>query len=1131
MANAFDQFDGAAPAIGGVPSTANAGTPTATTNPFDQFDDAPTAFGGKGASAGSDDTSTSSSPTVGDVAKSAGWGLVTGIPHAIASTADLMEKGTADALTFSDPNTGENQFHQLARNLGIIGGEEPDTSNAYEPTTGTDLRNVGSAVLDKTGINIPEPKNAPERIARTAGEFGVTMLAPELMAGKLGSAAKALGVGTVSGAASQSAAEAVPEKYKPIASLLGGIGGGMAGEAVASIPKVVGSGARAAVDYASPLTEGGQQRMAGTALREAASNPDEAIGAIDTAPRNIVPGSNPTTFQLTGDPGLGTMERAVAAKNPEQFQGLRGEQNAARLDALSNIQSEGHPEAVSGFFRDQLQQIDNETQLTHDFAQNWARNELDATGGGHSPEAYGEDIKGLVNPQIEAATNTARTAAEGLGGGRPEVLGEQARTAIQTQLDAMKARERQLWSAVDPDGKLITVTSPLKQAAQRIYGDMGPEASIGMAPVESELSRVISSYGQTLPFQRLVNLRSAISQAMRDANSPLSPNQPAYGRLTQLRGAVEDAISDSVAQKAAQEQQAVFTGAMRPEDTLTRRLQRESQEFMRAKRSGTGSLGTDQQESGTAFSSGSDVSSGKVREGSGEGRKTSGTSQDSGTEGSFLDEEAAQRLKTATAATAERKQTFGAKPVSQILQRPGSTQPYTLPSAGVTSSIWKPGNAGADTVRSALSAAKNNPEAVEAVRNMAATSLREKAPQGIITSKIFNQWRSQHAPALQSLEQAAPGTIARFENASRAAEGLQRFENFNPETASGVLPDRYFSTGEKGFAAVQDLRDLVGKDKADKLLSGYAADSLRKSAARSDGTLDPGKFEAWQKTHSGALRAIPDLQAKFMTASKAADNLASVAAQRKDVLDAYQKGAVGKLLKVDDPADVVRTVGSIFGRNDSVQQMRQLAQEAQKNPDALAGLRKSIVEHMESKLVSNTEAATSGRNLIKSDAFQSFLGKNFTTLRQVFNDDELNMMRAVAQDLKRANRSISSSKLPGGSNTAQDLAAINAHDMKSSLLGKFVTHAVGSGAGFLSGGPLGTVAGFIGGHVLGSMREAGIRNVNDLIRDAMLNPDLAKALMMKAPKRIDTGSELTLASKLKRLAMFSSAMSQQQQNH
>ncbi|SCB30226.1 hypothetical protein GA0061101_10678 [Rhizobium lusitanum] len=1047
--------------------------------------------------------------------------MVTGIPHAIASTADLMEQGTANALTFSDPNTGENQFHQLARNLGIISGGEPTTSNAYEPTTGTDLRNVGAAVLDKTGITIPEPKNAPERIARTAGEFGSMMVAPELMGGKIGSAAKALGVGTVSGAASQTAAEAVPEKYKPLASLLGGVGGGMAGEAVASIPKIVGSGARAAVDYASPLTEGGQQRMAGTALREAASNPDEAINAIDTAPRNIVPGSNPTTFQLTGDPGLGTMERAVATKNPEQFQGLRGEQNAARLDALSNIQSEGHPEAVSGFFRDQLQQIDNETQLTHDFAQNWARNELDATGGGRSPEAYGEDIKGLVNPQIESATNTARTATEGLGGGRPEVLGEQARTAIQNQLDATKARERQLWSAVDPDGKLITVTSPLKQAAQRIYGDMGPEAGIGMAPVESELSKVISNYGQTLPFQRLVNLRSAISQAMRDANSPLSPNQPAYGRLTQLRGAVENAISDSIAQKAAQEQQAVSTGAMSPQETTIQRWAREVQGKMDAKRSATARSSEFAPDFGESSTGRAEVLPGEMGAGSQAGSQAGRPSGSTPSQGSLVDEESAARLKKATAATTDRKQTFGAKPVSQILQRPGSTQPYMMPSAGVTSSIWKPGNAGADTVRSALTAAKGSPEAVDAVRNMAAASLRERAPQGVITSKIFNQWRAQHAPALQALEQAAPGTIARFEGASRAAEGLQRFENFNPETASGVLPDRYFSTGEKGFGAVNDLRELVGKDKADKLLSDYAADSLRKSAARPDGTLDPAKFEAWQKTHSGALRAIPDLQAKFMTASKAADNLASVAAQRKDVLDAYQKGAVGKLLKVDDPADVVRTVGSIFGRNDSVQQMRVLAQEAQKNPDAIAGLRKSIVEYMESKLVSNTEAATSGRNLIKSDAFQSFLGKNFTTLRQVFNDDELNTMRAVAQDLKRANRSIASSKLPGGSNTAQDLAAINAHDMKSSLLGKFVTHAVGSGAGFLSGGPLGTVAGFIGGHVLGSMREAGIRNVNDLIRDAMLNPDLAKTLMMKAPKRLDTGSELTLASKLKRLAMFS----------
>lgn len=1113
MANAFDQFDTGPTDTSSAPVAAS--SLQGGSNAFDQFD-----------TAGSQDQNASASasapaPTTMDLAKQAGLGLVSGIPHAISGLSDLAEKGAYDALTFSNPATGESSFKGLGRSLGLVSGDAP-AADPYVPKSGEAI-NAVTHVDD-----LPQPKNTPERIARAVGEGAITMAVPEAVVGKLGTLGnitRGTTIGGLMGATSQGAAEAVPDQYKPLASLAGGLAGGLTGEGLTSIPSVVKGGARAAGDYVAPLTEGGQQRMAGSALKAAATDPDAAINAIGTQAKEIVPGSNPTTFQMTGDPGLGTLERSVAAKNPAAFQELRGEQNAARLDALSNIQSEGHPEAVSGFFRDQLKQIDNDTDMAHDFAQNYAQSEAASIGGGRTQEAYGEDIKGLVNPQIEAATNTARTAAQGIGGGAPEVLGEQARTALQNQLDTMKARERTLWNAVDPEGNLQTITSPLKQAADRIYGSAGPEAKLGMAPIESQIANVISDYGQILPFQRLIDLRSAISQGMRDVRSPLQPNQAAYGRLTQLRGAVEDAISDSVAQKAAHEQQAVSTGAMNPEDSIFARWAAERQNWYNDRAMEASGAGA----SGHARS-GPNAFSGSSRA---ESTARSGPDNNQGSEDlpeqPFVTEEAADRLKAATAATAERKQNFGAKPVSQIMQRSGNTQPFTMPSAGVTSSIWKPGNAGSDTVRSTLRAAANSPDAIGSIRNMAAASLRDKAENGIVTPRIFNQWRNQHAPALQALEQASPGTTARFENAARAAEGLQRFEHFNPETASGVLPEKYFSTGDKGFATVDDLRELVGKDRADKLLSDYAADSLRKSAARPDGTIDPKKFEAWQNSHSGALRALPDVQAKFLNASKASENLAAVAAQRKDLLDAYQKGAVGKLLKVDDPADVVRTVGSMFGRNDSVQQLRALSQEAAKNPDAMTGLRKSIVEYMESKLISNTEAATSGRNLIKSDAFQSFLGKNFTALRQVFNDDELNSMRAIAQDLKRANRSIASSKLPGGSNTAQDLAAIGKHDMGSSLLGKIFTHVAGSGAGFgLAGGPIGAAAGFLGSHVLVGMREAGIRNVEDLIRDAMLHPDLAKTLMMKAPKRAGSGSTLTLGTRLRKLAMFSGVNSTSQ---
>lgn len=1006
MANPYEQFGMVGGDGGTAPSAAPAG---GSYSGADLTADMPNILAGKGTTSasanpyakfgmiGQDNANSSSGPDIEDrtgnasmsgIAKQAALGLVSGVPNAAAGISDLLEKGTVDALTFSNPVTGENQFTGLGRALGLTNSPEPKPE-PYTPTTGQDIRNL-THVED-----LPQPQNPQERIARMGGEGAVLMLAPEAAMGRLGSisnAARAATVGLTSGAGGQAAAEAVPEKYKPLASLIGGIGGGLAGEAVSAVPGVIGSGARAATDYAAPLTASGQERLAGQTIRGAATNPDEAIAALDTAPKTIIPGSSPTTFQLTGDTGLGNLERSVATQSPEAFIARRAEQNAARLDALNDIQAEGHPEAVSGFFRGQLDDLDKTTQALHD-----------------------------------TAAESARGAASGLGGGDAAALGEQARTALQNRLDDVRAQERTLWNAVDPENNLQTVSSPIKHAVSRIYGDMGPETKLGMAPIESQIANVVSQYGQTLPFQRLIDLRSAVSQAMRDVRSPLLPNQPAYARLTQLRGAIEDSISDSVAQKAAQEQQAVATGAMQPQEAVAQRLQREAEEFQNAKRAAERGMGNVGVNNGDAFAGRPNVSSSQMGEGNASGRPSGGTSEGPGTQGPFLDEEAAGRLKAATAATAERKQTFGAKPVSQILQRPGSTQPFTMPSASVTSSIWKAGNAGGDSVRSTLKAANKSADAVSAVQNMAAQSLRDKAADGVITPKILDAWKKQHTSALTALEEASPGTMAKFENAAKAGDYLER-----------------------------------------------------------------------------------------------------VAADRKDALDAYQKSAAGKVLKVEDPADVVKTIGSVFDRKDSVAQMKSLVKEASKDPDAMTGLRKAVVEYMQNKLVSNTEAGTSGRNLIKSDAFQTFLGKNYTALRQLFGDEELGTMKAIAQDLKRANRSISSSKLPGQSNTAQDLSAVTTHNLKESLLTKIITHAIGGGAGFLGGGLYGTAAGIVGTHLLAGMREAGIRNIEDLVRNAMLDPELAKTLMMKAPKRIDTGSELSVSARLRRLSALSATMSSEQ---
>jgi hypothetical protein len=77
--------------------------------------------------------------------------------------------------------------------------------------------------------------------------------------------------------------------------------------------------------------------------------------------------------------------------------------------------------------------------------------------------------------------------------------------------------------------------------------------------------------------------------------------------------------------------------------------------------------------------------------------------------------------------------------------------------------------------------------------------------------------------------------------------------------------------------------------------------------------------------------------------------------------------------------------------------------------------------------------------------------------------------------------------------------------------------------GGVTGALIGAAAGQVA-HWLGNMRAAGIGNVNELVRNAMLDPDLAKTLLMKASKKIGAGSDRTFAHKLQRMALQGAAM-------
>ena len=150
-----------------------------------------------------------------------------------------------------------------------------------------------------------------------------------------------------------------------------------------------------------------------------------------------------------------------------------------------------------------------------------------------------------------------------------------------------------------------------------------------------------------------------------------------------------------------------------------------------------------------------------------------------------------------------------------------------------------------------------------------------------------------------------------------------------------------------------------------------------------------------------------------------------------------------------------------------------------------------------------------------------------------FSDREFGSMLAVAQDLQRSQRTLQATRLAGQSNTAQDIiksieAGHSAHPV--SLLNKLALGAMG---GFethgMTGAGVGAALG-LGEHLLAAKRMAGLAKANTLVRDAMLNPELAMALLKRAPIKPGLGSEAVLTKLLARNSMFGATTAARENN-
>jgi hypothetical protein len=305
---------------------------------------------------------------------------------------------------------------------------------------------------------------------------------------------------------------------------------------------------------------------------------------------------------------------------------------------------------------------------------------------------------------------------------------------------------------------------------------------------------------------------------------------------------------------------------------------------------------------------------------------------------------------------------------------------------------------------------------------------------------------------------------------------------FNSGKGAAERVQAFLKAGGSSPALVADLKD-------------YAAFSLRHAAEEADGTLNPAKAQRWLQAHDEALSAFPELKAAFSDAASARTMVDDAMARHVAAREAIEDSAARRFLGDADP---VITMGRILRSDTAEATLADLAQRTANNPAARAGLQRAVVDFILQELRSNTVVGE--ERSLQPDKFTRFVQKSSGALGKIFSPEQVEAIQNTAIDLQRSQRSITGTKLPGGSNTPQDLAAGEQHGGgHPSTIGML---AAMEGAGEIAGealGPYGKIAGLIGVPVLNAMRQNGLKKVSDLVEKMAMNPEFARTMLEKFP--------------------------------
>ena len=540
---------------------------------------------------------------------------------------------------------------------------------------------VGQAAM--TGVRTATGMMGPGGLGRGVKAFeegaGALPAATEWFKGGAEAAPAAAAIGTTADVATQVTGE-------PLAGVVTGMALPIAARAVTQPIR----------DYLAPGFKSNTDELAAQRITNLATNPEKVVADVAFQPRGV---SEPTTGELTLDPGLLQAQNAsgiASEKFRAKLSDIQNEQNKVRSAALETVSpTTGNPLAPTVFFKARRAQIEND-----------------------------------ANNQIRQLESDAQNAAANVPGTTPpEVSGATLRTRIGDLNDQAKTQVNRLYNAVDPDGSLNAIATPIKNAAQNVINGM-EDLSRPMMGEERAIFHEASNLPDVKNFSSLTEfdkrITAEITQQRRAGDDVVA------GRLDQLRNGVRDAINNAVDHQHAYELQ---NGTRTGQGTIGSRLQQEADAFLRSKQGGpaaTPELVPN------------------------------------------MTPEASANLQAAKDAHAARKTTYATGPVGEILRNNGFRDQYTLPASGIPAKAFPTGDRGYQAVQSFLNAAQNSPTAIAAMQDIATSRLRSAMGNATtLEPRVLETWKRDYAQSLRALDEVTPGFSNRFDNAATATQTLQ----------------------------------------------------------------------------------------------------------------------------------------------------------------------------------------------------------------------------------------------------------------------------------------------------------------------------------------------------------------------